>query len=192
MSTFFADGTVPHEMIPSDGTALVTTWRLQGFGSWESDPLFERRRAWIIEPDPRPRPAPELSGAIRALVAMTQLSNRQLASALGTTHPTIKSLMAGQIPRRVPDLAPRVLAMHKLLTRLWPLVGEDNHLMKRLLTTEKEGTTPLALIASGDHTAAYLLVLERLRPRKGRGLIQARHSREPGRDVTPLHDDDDE
>lgn len=121
---------------------------------------------WLETPAVRPgRPArPQLQ--LIAIRDWTGFSNRRLAAALGTSHPTVAALLAGEgnLAGR-PDVRTRVSDLHSLCARLAPLVAHDPVQLRDLLDVSSGGTTVLDLAAGGRVADAYVIALRAVSPR---------------------------
>lgn len=122
---------------------------------------------WLIEPERPSRSAPEPQRQAKEVLDWTGLSNRGLADALGTSHPTVGRLVTGQSTEllRRPEIRRRLADVHALCERLAPLVAHDsNRLLALLDSSDSDGTRLLDLAARGQAARAYLIALGVLAP----------------------------
>jgi hypothetical protein len=107
---------------------------------------------------------------------LTGWSNRALASALGTTHPTLGAILAGrQTTRaRIPELRGRISALADLADRLMSLAG-DPAAVRVALTTRPldQSHTACELLIQGDPGRAYIAALDVLRPPTNAGYMRS-------------------
>jgi hypothetical protein len=153
---------------------------------------FDILSAWVMLAPYEPRPATELKLIVRRILISTGWSNRTLAAAIGTTHPTIKAIKEGHEPERRPDLAQALAKVADIIDRLARLAGGDQAKLRTILQTPgRAGQTPLKLLADGQYAQAYLDAMDLFGRRRETGkLLNTTHAREPSRSTSPLFDED--
>jgi transcriptional regulator with XRE-family HTH domain len=123
--------------------------------------------SWIDQPPPVTRSAPEPQRQTKEVLDWTGLSQRALAEALGTSHPTVGSLLSGQSTDlfRRPAVRRRLADVHTLCERLAPLLEHDSHQLLNLLQSrDNDGARLVDLAAQGKVARAYVLALHLLAP----------------------------
>ena len=192
-SIFLADGTVRHWVAPV-GTALHECSRIQKYESNTFDTWIRLARVAPEQIDSIHLPVePALTTAVRYLLDSTQLSNRQLATLLGTTHPTIASVLRGREPVRVDGLSDAVIQTQSVVERLTRLVGPDTSLLRLALhATDGEGESVQDLLRQREYSRAYLEALTFIK-RHGQTVqskARPRRRRQPGCDTEALDNND--
>jgi hypothetical protein len=122
----------------------------------------------------------------------TGLSNRQLATALGTTHPTVHRLLTTTSEAswvRNVEYRRRLREVDTIVRRVLELVGRDLERVHVLLRQPVQGVTALDHLMAGRPERAYLAVLGALRPRQ-ESLLVGRRPQLPGANTVPVLDDD--
>jgi hypothetical protein len=156
--------------------ALKTTWDLPTLGSltapgvqfFKAAPklLATATTREVTLPTLKARPTPSLQIKAIELVDFTGLSLRVLGEILGTTHPTLSSLLRGHstdLSRR-PEVLDRIEALHSVAKRLHMLSGTPKSVGETLMT-RVEGRAIADLAISGEPARAYLAALRLLAPR---------------------------
>jgi len=121
----------------------------------------------------------------------TGMSQRALASLLGTTHPTIGALLSGQSTEflRKPEVRRRLSDVFALCTRLSPLTSDDAKETGRLLeASDEEGRTVGYLAANGELSKAYLLALRTISPPSTAKMLNSPYPAQPGTATYALQD----
>lgn len=182
MSLFAIEGTVRHIVEPA-GTAKISCSRPSS--EIKEKGLFD---SWITPGPVEPYGGSSLTQSVQELLRLTKWSNRKLASILGTTHPTIASILRGNVPDRVQGLIEKATQVLNVVRRIWLLSGRDR---ARFSSALKNDSKVVALLTDGMYPASYMAAAEALSPRKARGpLMTTSFRRDPSKDVVPLTDDD--
>ena len=101
-------------------------------------------------------PAPIAAKMVHDILSWSGLSQRQLASAMGTTHPTVRSLAQGtSLGPRSDDARRRLGQVHSVIARLWALDRSRETVRARLARANRNGQTALDLLVAGDAVSAY-------------------------------------
>jgi len=134
--------------------------------------LFEFRQAWnntwVVIPPADDPDTPAMARRLRDVAAWTHWSDRRLAELLGTSHPTIAAARRGHEITRVPNLADRIVELHRLIERIAVLCDRDVSEVVRLLEAGPQGSTSAAeFIREGNVSQAYLAVLDARAPASG-------------------------
>jgi hypothetical protein len=169
-------------------------------GEWSvrsSAPVGVAPRGLLDPPyrTPRPaagaRPTPRLPRSLRNVRAWTGWSNRELAEAIGSTHPTVDAVLQGRATlARQPAQVERIFALHALLERLRVVVDGDRAELTRAVRTASDGRpSALAILEEGELPGAYLAALDVLRPPRTVGMMQGRYPRRPGDAACALNDE---
>jgi hypothetical protein len=151
-------------------------------------------RLWRIADKPQQMPVvipPEARRQAERVRQWTGMSQRALASLLGTTHPTIGALLSGQTSDflRRPDVRSRLADLYALCSRLAPLVAEDPREMGRILqASEGEGRNVGELAVNGELVRAYLVALRNIAPVRTRAFSDSPFPARPGTATHALHD----
>jgi hypothetical protein len=141
-------------------------------------------------PDPAPRSLPRLQTTMRELTEWTGWSNRELALAIHSTHPTVDAVLQGHSTlERQPAQAARAFHLHELVSRLRILSqGDRAEITRALRTPSMNGRSALDALEAGNIPGAYLQALDVLRPPRSSGMMQSRFPRRPGEASTALSD----
>lgn len=147
--------------------------------------LFEFRKAWdrtwVVIPPAEDPDTPAIARRLRDIATWTQWSDRQLADLLGTTHPTIGAARRGREITRVPALADRIAALHRVIERVSMLCDRDVSEVTRLLEAAPSGRpTAVDLIGAGEFSNAYLAVLDARAPTRDGLMGSDLPRRQPG------------
>lgn len=191
MSIFISDGTVRHEVVPH-GTGItreciqVDHPPVDVFASWlslapiQTSREISRRHSMI--------------NAVQQIIHMTGWSNRKVATAIGTSHPTVAALLRGKIPERVGGLAQTVEHLTEVIYKIWIACAKDrSRVDSAMQTLNQEGKTAYDLIVEKNYARAYLAALDSTRPiRTPGGLITPMTRRNPSLDTALLVNDDGE
>jgi hypothetical protein len=150
--------------------------------------LFDLINDWVFV-SRKQRGLPEDQRMTLEIKQATGWSERTIAQALKTTHPTIGKLLDGQRTswrvRKHLSNAYEVVRRTSLLTRGDPLATD------RILRTNPSNDRPSAFeeLANGNFASAYLAAVDVLRPRR-EGLMRGRRPSTPGRATVALFDED--
>ena len=107
---------------------------------------------------------------------LTGWSNRALATALGTTHPTLGAILSGRqtTRERIPELRGRITALADMADRLMSLTGDPTAVRAALTTRPlNESHTACQLLILGDPGRAYIAALDVLRPPTNAGFMRS-------------------
>lgn len=169
--------------LPTHDAPTVPPLRLGGRSNWWGE-------SWLTLPPTVIAPAVGVASFLDDLAAWTGWSNRDLATALGTSHPTVGALRSGEAVAfaRRPEIRHRLADLHALCTRLRPMVYGDATRLGRLLTTAVAGQTPLELVRAGAAARAYLFALRTLAPEPEEEFPSSVFPARAGRATTALHD----
>jgi len=143
----------------------------------------------LVLPVPDVRPAPGLQQMARKIRNWTGWSTRKLAEVLGTSHTTVRAVEQGRplVDGHSGDLWRRLTDTHDVVERTWLLVGRDPTRAASVLdTASADGPRPVDELRRGDPPAAYLAVVDTLRPRRP-GLIVGDRPRRGGA-TSALHE----
>lgn len=147
--------------------------------------------AWIAEPEHAPRLAAEPQRQAKEVLDWTGLSQRALAAALGTSHPTVGSLVSGHstdLVRR-PEVRRRLADLHALCERLAPPMAHDSYRLLELLhSRDSDGIRLMDLAAQGQVARAYVLALDLLAPPVDAAFPASVFPSVPGEATAALHD----
>jgi hypothetical protein len=152
------------------------------------DPL-----AWPYTfPVPHKREALDLKDMAEEILQLTRWSNRQFASALGTTHPTVRAILQGQAEGpiwRNSEYRLYLRQMHAVISRISILVGSDRTRLRSILAQTTSSGSSLEHMTAGRFNDAYLAAVDALRPasRPGR-LLNGNYPRRPGESPVGLDD----
>lgn len=164
--------------VPVREPALNTARDLWILGGWG-----------VVLPRRVVRPAPDVQRMISELRAWTQLSARQLATLLGTSHTTVLSAEAGRplVEARSGDLRRRVTDVHNVVRRIFLLADQNPSATSHILdTAPPSGRSPIDLLLAGEPARAYLSAIDLLRSRPS-GLLVGHRPRREGA-TAPLHE----
>jgi hypothetical protein len=136
---------------------------------------------------------PEAQLQAERLRQWTGMSNRALASLLGTTHPTIGAVLSGQSSEflRRPDVRRRLADLYAMCSRLAPLVGEDPKELSRILQASEGGEggrTVGELAVNGDLARGYLIALQAIAPVRTQAFSDSPFPAQSGTATHALHD----
>ena len=177
--------------------AFQLAWDVPGAASGTISflPLPPATKVWRIADKQDQMPLtvpPEVRLQAERLRQWTGMSNRALASLLGTTHPTIGALLSGQSSDflRRPEVRRRLADLYAMCSRLAPLVGEDPRVLSRILEVSEEegGRTIGELAVNGDLARGYLLALQNIVPVRTRAFSDSPFPAQPGTATHALHD----
>ena len=166
-------------------------------GEWTVEPSSPRRRPLeefaptsIVLPPTTPRTAPKLQEALSELYSWTGWSMRELASAIGSTHPTIDSVLRGESNlARQPLQATHLFQLHDLVQRLQVVShGDKAEIGRALRTPGSIGVTALDTLRSTGVAGAYIQALDVIRPPRSGGMMKSRFPRRPGEGSSALSD----
>lgn len=186
---FVADGTVRHCIAP-----LGTTLSQSAHAPEQHPDLF---RPWVrfVQPSVYEmvvRTVPALTIETKNLLQVAGLSNRQLAALVGTTHPTIASILRGWEPVRVEGLSDTLLQVHSVVQRILSLAGGDKSLVRLALhATDSDGVGVLRHLKEKNYSRAYLAALDFVNQHKEISHPGRRQRRRPSSETVILHDADD-
>ncbi len=137
---------------------------------------------------PTPNPSPEGRRLALDIQRATGWSDRAMARALGTSHPTIGKLLDGQPVNSA--LAQKIVRAHEVISRIHVISGGDVQATTRALETSIQGEdAATALLAQGAYAKAYLRAIDVLRPRQTGMLVGSRPARS-GRGNIPFLDEE--
>lgn len=119
----------------------------------------------------------------------TGWSERTIAQALRTTHPTVGKLLAGQ--RTSWRVRRHLGSAYEVVRRVSVLTNGDPAATDRLMRTEpgNGGATAIEELRDSNFASAYLTAIDVLRPRR-EGLMRGRHQTSTGRATVALFDED--
>lgn len=165
-------------------------------GATHVDPGFNDRQvldAYLPSPYALPPSVTEidLRSMAVSILRLTGWSHRQLASALGTTHPTVRSILDGQAegyPRRNVEYRDRLRRMHGLVERIGVLVNGDRSQLRAILERPGPGVSAIEHMEQGRFDNAYLAAIETFRPPRIRGLVVGDRHRSVGDSRVALDD----
>lgn len=133
------------------------------------------------------QPSPEGRRLALEIQRTTGWSERAMARALGTTHPTVGKLIEGQAVNA--SLAQRVVRAHEVISRIYKIAGQDVQATARALEAPiSEHETAAACLSRGAYAEAYLAAIDVLRPRE-RGILVGGRPTLAGRANVPLVDE---
>lgn len=119
----------------------------------------------------------------------TGWSDRTIALALGTSHPTVAKLLNGdrtslRVRRHLRDA-------YEVVRRVSILNASDPAATDRVLQTEPGSgrSTPLEMLRNGEFSSAYLVALDAMRPRR-EGLMRGTRPASIGRATAALFDEE--
>lgn len=128
--------------------------------------------SWVQLPPKSARSAPRAQALVVGIRRMTGWSLRQLAGVLSSTHPTIAAVEQGRSAARIRDLFARLNEVHNVVERAHLLAERDVTETDRILTTaSSNGVSAIEFLDRRDPAAAYLLVLDVLRPPRAEGMM---------------------
>lgn len=188
-SIFVADGTVRHWISPV-GTALNEYSRAEQqernvFNAW-------LRLTQASATGKVPWSAPALTVATEYLLDKTGLSNRQLASVLGTTHPTVASILRGHEPVRVGGLLDTIVQMQSVVQRIFRLTQSDESLLRLALhAQDSDGNTTMNHLKARAYSRAYLVAMDYVNQHKKIDRSGRRPQRRPSLETASLRDGDE-
>lgn len=149
--------------------------------------VFEGLNKWIHVLS-LPQPSPEGRRLALEIQRATGWSDRAMARALGTSHPTVGKVLEGQAVNSA--LAQRIIRAHEVISRVHAIAGHDVQATNRALETSVEGQDAAArLLGRGAYAKAYLSAVDVLRPRQTGMLVGSRPSRS-GRANVPFLDEE--
>ena len=126
-------------------------------------------------PPVKPRHSPRLQRLARRVQELTGWSARTVATALGTSHPTVRAMLSGHhtVATRTPQLPTRLAALTELLERLATLTDGDPVAIAMALRSVPVGQKVAAidLLAAGDLGSAYVTALDVLNPPRRGGMM---------------------
>lgn len=168
-------------------TDTVDTWPTQ---SQNRSSLYDM---WVRFPVPEKYVPPQAERLTREIREWTGWSQRKMARALGTSHPTVRALEEGRSVWRVRDILTRLIEAHSVVERAHLLSGRKSQETDRLLTTPRTAgeLTAIDLISQRRPSEAYLAVLDVLRPRQ-HGMMTGLWPAEAHQGTAALTDDEDE
>lgn len=159
-------------------------------GSVTQSPVPVRRASvfnwWIDIAQPSARPIPDVRRRLSDIRRMTHWSDRQIAKAVGVSHPTIAAMFQGRLGR-VSNRS-RVADVHDLVRRIYSLCGENPEATDRVLAAPAPSPTPIVLVGEGQSTRAYLAAIERINPRQ-EGLMRGSRPADVGRSTSLVTED---
>lgn len=155
--------------------------------SSERESVFDVLNRWV-KVQATPQSSPEGRRLALEIQQATGWSERAMARALGSTHPTIGKLLQGQPVNSA--LAQRVVRAHEVISRVHVIAGRDAQATARALeaTVASQGTAS-KLLSEGAYAEAYLCAVDVLRPRRT-GILAGSRPATSGRANTPLVDED--
>lgn len=116
---------------------------------------------------------PSIHEAALRIRQVTGWSDRTMAIAFGTSHPTVKALLDGRTVKRVIGLDERIKNTLALIDRLSVAAQNVNRPVASVLERQgADGRSALDLMARGDFGLAYVVALDALRPPRQSGLMQ--------------------
>ena len=126
------------------------------------DDAFEwiSRWIWIDEAE---QPIPESQRIAREIQRFTNWSDRNLALALGTSHPTVGKILSGRSVNL--PLQERLVDLHALIERVHILAGRDVSATARALGTNSSNNSAFRLVTQNNVSAAYLAAVDALKNR---------------------------
>ena len=131
-------------------------------------------RMWTVALYPAPaQHGPDARQMIQQLAAWTGWSNRTLAEVLDTSHTTVGALLQGRPlqPSRSGPLADRLAEAHQVVERAHHLTDHVAARTASVATVPDEtGTAAVDYLHGRNPAAAYLAIVDALRPRP-RGLL---------------------
>lgn len=136
-------------------------------------------------------PGPTLTVATENVLRVTGLSNHQLASLVGTTQPTIVSILRGRKPARADGLLGAVLEIQSVVQRILRLANNNQSTVKlALYATDSDEVSVLEHLKERKYARAYLVALDFINQLQG--IVRpARHlRRKPSLETVILRDAD--
>lgn len=131
-------------------------------------------RMWTVALFPVPIPhGPDDRQMVRQLAGWTGWSNRVLADLLDTSHTTVGALLQGRPlqPSRSGALGDRLAEAHRVMERAYHLTDHDAARVVSVATVPDEtGKTAIEYLRDRNPAAAYLAIVDALRPRP-RGML---------------------
>ena len=125
--------------------------------------IFRDFADWITLPAEPAGPVSPLPRLLKESRDVTGWGQRELASVLGSTHPTVGRLeTGGRVTARSRDLAARVAELHAVLVRLARVAGGPDALNLALRRTVRDDTA-LDLLRAGEWAKAYTAGLDAIR-----------------------------
>lgn len=137
-------------------------------------------------------PALDFGEMARRLKRFTRWSDRALAEAIGTSHPTVAALLKGSptAGSRNRHLLERLRDMHGVVSRIFLVASKDPRATVMALTSGNGGRCALEYLAQGEPEKAYLAALDALRPRPTDDYLVGTSPSEPGRGTAAYLDED--
>jgi transcriptional regulator with XRE-family HTH domain len=134
---------------------------------------------WVKLVRVEPRPSPDAQRRIQEIRTLTGWSDRQIARALGTSHPTVAAMMLGRLGRL--GHRARISTTYDVVARIYALCERDVEATDRVLAfSGSDGApSPLDLLSRDEPSAAYLAAIDRIRPRR-QGLMTGSRPAVPG------------
>lgn len=134
----------------------------------------------LVLPLPTVERAPDVQRMIGDIRAWTGWSQRQLATALRTSHTTVGRAEAGRPLReaRSGDLSRRLANTHNLVERLFLLAGRDPETTCRILEAPPDANgSAVDALRAGNYERAYIAAVDAARPRPTGMLVGSRPRR---------------
>jgi hypothetical protein len=155
-----------------------------------------RGRIWLVGdwavdvPSSPPRPIPEATRLIVLVRDRTGWSARRVGELLGVSHSTVLRISAGQQPKTAHsgNLPLRLRGVYDVVDRAYLLQHRDPAATARILEEAAPGRrSAVRELLDGNPAAAYLAVIDALRPARPSGLLIGDRPKSDGA-TAPLHE----
>lgn len=151
------------------------------YGTAPSEPIDIFALPRIDIPKAAPRTA-DFRAMAQDIVKWTLWSDRKLAKALGTTHPTVHALLTGTpaVGSRSREVLQRVTPTHAVIARIFVIAGRDPKRTATALESPSNGRSAVAHLRAGHPDRAYVAALDALNPPVDTGLMTGSRPSVPG------------
>lgn len=146
-----------------------------------------------VVPVPVAEPAHEVIRKLHDLIRWTGWSNRQLATVIGSSHPTIANALQGDTTAlsRSANQRQRLDEAYDVVLRVYLLTNRNPRRTAEVLDTPTTGdVTATEHLEIGEPVKAYLTALRVLRPPRQRGMMRGQHPIDPRTATAAVLDQD--
>ncbi len=181
-------------------TLAISGYRLPGLYDRTVVPPKDEQRSvdpyaseYLILPDAAQQDIRESEQMLRELRAWTGWSDRALAEVIGTSHPTVAKLFAGESEflARHESSRRRLEEAYEVVSRAYILAGRDRSRTASILENMSYGgRSARQYLCEGRPNEAYLAVVEAVRPPRRSGMMRGNNPIDPRTATTAPVDED--
>ena len=178
-------------LLTAPGGFRVTSYDGTGEVAPVSLPKRELFDLWVRTPANQGEHQRTLQRSVREILEATGWSRRKLAVILGTTHPTVTSILTGRSPLRVDGLVGRVASTHEVVQRIHIAAGRDRVMTDYAINEPvgQNGESAADHLAMNSFSTAYLKAIDVLNPPQSEGMMESIWPAQHGQATHSLSDE---